>query len=430
MNLLSNMRVKLGSLVVTFSKTLDYVDKTLSNHHLRVAVIADDIAQACGLSSKIRKEIFMAAALHDLGVFSLQEKKKIAEYDLINPFVHTEKGYLLIKDFEILRDIAPIVRHHHVRWDDGKGRYSDDDEEIHPGAHIIHIADRIEILLNKTAEVLKQKDPIIKAIRSRSNRLFNPQLVEAFGELSQKECFWFDTSYLELDELLLNRDLLPERELDIEDLEEVARLFSHIIDFRSSFTSVHSAGVSAVASALAKLAGFSTLECRLMAIAGHLHDIGKLAVPVEILQKPSKLDDEQMNIMKSHIYYSYRILDSVKGLETINMWASFHHERMDGNGYPFHLNGSSLPMGSRIMAVADVLTAISEDRPYRKGMDVDTALPLLASLGSKNTLDKEIVKLAAANFNYLNKYRQEVQMRVKEEYDKLKVGDCMALQGA
>jgi HD-GYP domain-containing protein (c-di-GMP phosphodiesterase class II) len=162
-----------------------------------------------------------------------------------------------------------------------------------------------------------------------------------------------------------------------------------------------------------------------MAIAGYLHDIGKLTVPTEILEKPARLDEEEMNLMKSHVYYSYRILDSVKGLETINMWASFHHERMDGKGYPFHFRGESLPIGSRIMAVADVLTAISEDRPYRKGMDEETALFLIEDLGSKNALDREIIKIAKANFNYLNEVRHDVQNRAKNEYLNLKTGACL-----
>ncbi|MBF0320297.1 MAG: HD domain-containing protein [Nitrospirae bacterium] len=424
MNLLSNVKVKLGALLTSFSKTLDYVDRTLSNHHLRVAIIADDIARAYGLSLQARRDTFIAAALHDIGVFSLTEKLQVAEYDFKNPFEHAEKGYWLMKDFAVLNNIAPIVRHHHIRWDDGRGRYSGS-EEVHQGAHIIHLADRIEILLNKNNEVLRQKDPILRAIKSRSNTLFDPILIETFTDLSEKEYFWFDAAYEEIDELIFNREVLPEKELNIDELEEIARLFSHIIDFRSMFTAVHSAGVSAVACALSKLVGFSSLECRLMAIAGYLHDIGKLTVPTEILEKPARLEAEEMNLMKSHVYYSYRILDSVKGLETINMWASFHHERMDGKGYPFHFMGESLPIGSRIMAVADVLTAISEDRPYRKGMDEDTALFLIEDLGSKNALDREIIKIAKANFNYLNEVRHDVQNRAKEEYLNLKTGACL-----
>ncbi|MBF0488541.1 MAG: HD domain-containing protein, partial [Nitrospirae bacterium] len=401
----------------------DYVDRTLSNHHLRVAIIADDIAKAYGLSLQTRRDIFVAATLHDIGVFSLREKLSLGEYDINNPYEHAEKGYCMIEEFVVLSAAAPIVRHHHAKWDDGRGRYYGK-EEVHPGAHIIHLADRIEILLNKGDEVLKQKNPIVKAIRARSNTLFNPRLVEVFADLSEKESFWFDASYSEVDELIFNSEVLPEKELNIDELEEIARLFSHVIDFRSVFTAVHSAGVSDVASTLARLVGFSTIECRLMAIAGHLHDIGKLAVPTEILEKPAKLDEAEMNVMKSHTYYSYTILNMVKGLETINMWASFHHERMDGAGYPFHFKGDSLPIGSRIMAVADVLTAISEDRPYRKGMDKETALFVIQDLGSKNALDKTIIKTAAANFDYLDEVRHDVQERVRQEYKNLKSGIC------
>ncbi|MBF0555269.1 MAG: HD domain-containing protein [Nitrospirae bacterium] len=425
MEMLSNMKVKLGALLATFSKTLDYVDRTLSNHHLRVAIIADDIAKTSGLSRQVRRDIFVAATLHDIGVFSLREKLSLGDYDIKNPYEHAEKGYCMIKEFVVLNNVAPIVRHHHIRWDDGRGRYFGE-EEVHQGAHIIHLADRIEILLDKGIGVLQQRDPIVKAISSRANTLFDPRLVEVFADLSEKECFWFDASYSEVNELIFNSEAIPEKELNIDELEEVARLFSHVIDFRSVFTAVHSAGVSEVASALARLVGFSSLECRLVAIAGYLHDIGKLAVPTEILEKPGKLDEAEMNIMKSHTYYSYTILNLVKGLETVNMWASFHHERMDGKGYPFHFKGDSLPIGSRIMAVADVLTAISEDRPYRKGMDKETALFVIQDLGSKNALDRAIIKTAVAHFDYLDEVRHDVQVRVRQEYKNLKTGICFS----
>ncbi|MBF0591952.1 MAG: HD domain-containing protein [Nitrospirae bacterium] len=408
--------IKLKELLTVFSKSMDYVDSALSNHHLRVACIADDIAAAYNLSRQERVNIFLASVLHDIGVFSLKEKRELTHYELSsNPHLHAENGYLLIRDFKMFADIAHIIRYHHVPWDNGMGQ-SFGGVEVPIGAHVIHLADRVEILINKEIEILGQKDAISKAICSKSDSLFMPAMVEAFLEVASRECFWFDVSAPEIDKTIELKGLMSDVELDISELAAISRLYSHIIDFRSRFTAMHSAGVSAVASLLAQLVGFSAVECQMMSIAGNLHDIGKLSVPTEILEKPAKLTVEEFNIMKRHVYQSYRVLGSIENMETINAWASFHHERIDGNGYPFHLLGKDIPIGARIMAVSDVFTAVTEDRPYRKGMSVEEALRLLQGMAAQNALDSEIVSIALSYIGELNDVRTALQSKVVNEY--------------
>ncbi|KJU85577.1 domain HDIG-containing protein [Candidatus Magnetobacterium bavaricum] len=414
-------KVKLKELLTVFSKAMDYVDRVLSNHHLRVACIADDIAVAYNVSKQERVNIFLAAVLHDIGVFSLREKLELTHYELgSNPHVHAENGYLLIKDFKMFDDIANIIRYHHVPWDKGKG-LSFRGMEVPIGARIIHLADRVEILINKEVEILGQYNSISRAIRSKSDSLFMPDMVEAFLEVASKECFWFDVSATEIDRTIELKGLMSDIELDISELASVSKLYSHIIDFRSRFTAMHSTGVSAVSSLLAQLVGFSEIECQMMSIAGHLHDIGKLSVPTELLEKPAKLTAEEFNIMKRHAYQSYRILGAVKNMETINAWASFHHERIDGAGYPFHLLGKDIPIGSRIMAVSDVFTAVTEDRPYRKGMSEQETLRLLQGMAAQKALDAEIVSIALSYIAELNDVRMALQAKAGSDYCNLRL---------
>ena len=99
------------------------------------------------------------------------------------------------------------------------------------------------------------------------------------------------------------------------------------------------AGVAAAARKLAELSGMNETDCKKMAIAGYLHDVGKLRVPNSILEKPGKLTDEEFNIIKEHTYYTRWILKDVDGFEKIANWAAFHHEKLNGKGYPFHLTG-------------------------------------------------------------------------------------------
>lgn len=154
-----------------------------------------------------------------------------------------------------------------------------------------------------------------------------------------------------------------------------------------------------------------------MRLAGYLHDLGKLAVPAEILEKPGKLTREEFAVVRSHTYHTYRVLERIPGLETVNEWASFHHERLNGQGYPFHKDDTSLSLGARIMAAADVLTAITEDRPYRAGMSRDKAAQVLDSMVNGGSLDGEVVDLLKQNFDTVNVVRETVQRKALVNFD-------------
>lgn len=287
------------------------------------------------------------------------------------------------------------------------------------GSHILHLADRVAICANKQKEILAQSAEIYHKMECNAGEIFMPELVNVLQSLAQKEYFWCDLESNKLGAVLARAVVLPTIEQDIDDLLSLAKVFSHIIDFRSRFTSTHSSGVSATATALAKFARFTERECKMMTIAGYLHDLGKLAVPTEILEKPSKLTEDEFNIMRHHPYLTYRALEVINGLETINSWASFHHERMNGSGYPFHYTGADMSLGSRIMAVADVFTAITEDRPYRKGMSEENAMYTLQQMSDHSFLDSDLIALLEEHFDDINLARKIAQAASKDEYGQL-----------
>jgi HD-GYP domain-containing protein (c-di-GMP phosphodiesterase class II) len=210
------------------------------------------------------------------------------------------------------------------------------------------------------------------------------------------------------------RDVPPD--LDLEGLLEIAVLCSHVIDFKSAFTSTHSAGVAASSQALAHCAGFSGLECRQMLIAGYLHDLGKVAVPSEVLDKPAGLTADEYGVIRSHTYYTRRILEGIPGLGVITDWAASHHERLDGAGYPYHTADGEISLGARLLAVADVFTALTEDRPYRNGMPGQHALEVLTRMAEEGRLDPGAVSLLGGNYENVNSARREAQEQAAAEY--------------
>jgi HD-GYP domain-containing protein (c-di-GMP phosphodiesterase class II) len=191
-----------------------------------------------------------------------------------------------------------------------------------------------------------------------------------------------------------------------------------MIDFRSRFTSTHSSGVAASATILAKLFGLTEMEIGLMEIAGNLHDIGKMAIPNQILEKPGKLTREEFAVIRQHTYLTYTILNSIGGIQQIVEWAAFHHEKLDGSGYPFHVDAQKIGIGSRIMAVADIFTALAENRPYREAMDTDGVMGIIRKLSENRQLDSRVVGVLADNYETIRSEMRERQQAAREYFEK------------
>jgi putative nucleotidyltransferase with HDIG domain len=149
------------------------------------------------------------------------------------------------------------------------------------------------------------------------------------------------------------------------------------LDARDENTHDHSRQVADVALLLAQALGFDRGRAELIHVAGHLHDIGKMGLPDSVLKKPGPLNDGEWRLMKAHPVIGARIVAPVrifKGKNSIQDIILHHHERYDGKGYPRGIKGEEIPFGARIIAVADSLSAMLQDRPYRKGMDFDDAV--------------------------------------------------------
>jgi HD-GYP domain-containing protein (c-di-GMP phosphodiesterase class II) len=413
--MIKESRIPLFDMVMCLSNAMDLVSQAAVDHHKRVAYIALSIADEMGLSTEEQNSLLWAGLLHDSGALSLKERLDIIQFKVENPYEHAELGYLLFKGFELFSKIAILIRYHHTCWDEGRGSEFRGNK-VPMGSHILHLADRVAVLIRREKEVVGQVKGICERIEKNSGTMFVPELVDVFRSLSTKEYFWLDAVSPSIGSILARRSGLVTIELDMVGLLNLAKLFCQIIDFRSRFTATHTSGVAATAEALSRLIGFSERECQMMKTAGYLHDLGKLVVPAEILEKPAKLTEDEFNVIKSHTFYTYRILETISDLDVINVWASFHHERLDGKGYPFHHKGEDLSLGSRIMAVADVFTAITEGRPYRKGMSSDKASQVLQQMAQDSALDSNVESTLRIHYDEVNSIRIAAQAAASKEY--------------
>jgi putative nucleotidyltransferase with HDIG domain len=145
------------------------------------------------------------------------------------------------------------------------------------------------------------------------------------------------------------------------------------LDLKDSETEGHSKRVTAYTIALARAMGIAPVDIKIIARGAFLHDIGKMAIPDEILRKPGRLTAEEEQVMRDHCTRGYHILRKIPFLSEAAAIVYTHQEHYDGNGYPSRLRGNEIPIGARIFAVADAMDAITSDRPYRKARSFDDA---------------------------------------------------------
>ncbi|MDF1594356.1 MAG: HD domain-containing protein [Desulfobacterales bacterium] len=384
--------VNMFDLVAAIARVVDIMSPAVGDHHLKVAYLAFRIGEALRLPLSKQYELATAGALHDIGAFSLQERLDLLAFEDSHPGRHSMAGFLLLNDFKPFSSIARIIKFHHVPWKGGKGARQNG-EDIPLESHIIHLADRAAVKFSNTKPALVQACDICDTIRKSGKSVFIPEGIDALRELSRHDYVWLELASNNI-ESILKRELMGRADiLKLNDLLDFGWLICRLVDFKSKFTATHSCGVAATAVALAKKKKFSNYKMKLIELAAYLHDIGKLAIPNEIIEKPGKLNDDEWCIMRSHVYYTYQILEPLDKLKRVTSWGALHQERLNGKGYPFGYRAAELPLGSRIMAVADVFTALTEDRPYRKGMGRQETLKVLKSMANRQELDDGLINI-------------------------------------
>ena len=218
-----------------------------------------------------------------------------------------------------------------------------------------------------------------QVLRDRSGSWFDPDIVRAAGELEKEAELW----------TIIEEDRVREAVIDLEPisvslyadetkLDNVCEAFASVIDIKSPYTHSHSRGVTSVAVAITQRLALPEDQVTLVRRAALLHDIGKLSVPNNILDKPGKLTAAEWETVRLHPYYTQRILERIRGFQHLAFVASSHHERLDGSGYFRNLRTTQIPPASRAIAVADVYDALSSKRPYRSALAKSEVFQIMA----------------------------------------------------
>lgn len=333
-----SISVDLGQLVHSLSDALDLVGVDAVHHGKRVGYMAMLCAERLGTSEHETEDVYRLGLLHDCGVSSTKvHRQLVGELDWPGSAQHCLKGSEILSQVPPLAHLAPMVRFHHTHWDVLQSQQLPPKSAL--WANLVYLVDRVDALAapHYERDLLGARHAILETVSRLSGSFFAPLAVETLRQVASTEAFWLSLEPRHLLRFVYQRrrptSLLP---VSFEELSQLAFMFARIVDAKSAFTMEHSLGTARLARFLSETCGLPCETCQKLELAALLHDLGKLQVPDEVLEKPGPLSPEERLVIQRHSFETHQMLSGIPGLEDIALWASAHHERPNGQDYPFH----------------------------------------------------------------------------------------------
>lgn len=396
-------RITLKDIVIVIQRTLDSMDDRLVGHGEKVAYIMYKLLKCHGgYSDEEILRLITIALFHDIGAYKVEERDRIIDIDSEIPMNHSIYGYLFIKHFSPLSDIAEIVLGHHLY----PKHFSNSAKiKIPKEALLLNLADSIAVLQLHFNKI----DPMCILNKSSDD------ILEEHKVLFKKTCDQYDLLEKIEDDTYLSElyEIFEERELSREEIISYARMLNYTIDFRSESTILHTITVEEISWQISKMMGMDDDKSTIIRLASMLHDIGKLSIPINILEKKGRLTEEEFEVIKSHAIVGYNILSNI-GIDDIRDIATLHHEKLNGTGYPFGLKDDQISKEARIVAVADILSALIGKRSYKDEFSKLDVISILSNMVSNYEIDKDICNLVIENYDYI---QEKVKVNTKNTID-------------
>lgn len=409
-----NLEVTLKQMITVIHRTINSVDKRLLNHGEQVAYIMLNLLKAEGsYSDEEMLKICAISIFHDIGAYKVAEIDKLVEIDMVSPFEHAIYGSLFIKYFSPLSDLHDIVLTHHFTADYFRDKHK---KVTCKEGSLLNFADLIDIVYLNKSSLTKE---YIKKNRSKYLREHIDLLIKADKE------FDFYNKLLNGSYVKELYDFFEIKILSREEIIAYSKMLAYSIDFRSEATVKHTILVEAISYQIGKFYGLDEKALTKIKVAAALHDIGKIGIPVEILEKPGKLTDDEFEIMKNHALIGYNILSELN-IDDIRDIGTLHHEKLDGTGYPFGFKEKEITTEMRIVAIGDIISALLGARSYKEEFNKDKIIKILKNMEQYNKIDSDITNLFIEKYDYIieeatnqSSDLMEKYLNITNEYNKL-----------
>jgi HD-GYP domain-containing protein (c-di-GMP phosphodiesterase class II) len=362
-----------------------YIDPRLTEHGSHVAYIISRMLRDTGqYSQQELRDICFLAQLHDIGAYKTEKISRMLKFETDDIWGHSFYGYLFIRYFSPLKKLAPVILLHHTPW-----HVLENMEELSSKlknlSQTLHIADRIDVSLSLEK---RSWEETLQLLKQGTDHVFAPHIVALAAKLDFQDSIekeWRkDPEY---------SGFLTGIPLSEEEITDYLKMLVFIIDFRSYHTVTHTMTTTSISYELGKLLSLDQERLNMVLCGSLLHDLGKIAIPVEILEYPGKLSQQAMEVMRTHVNYTEEIFGG-RIDQTIERIALRHHEKLNGSGYPKKLNAKDLTMEERLVAIADIISALNGTRSYKEVFPIDRIQALLACMKYDGLLDAGIIDLA------------------------------------
>lgn len=386
------MKLCLNDLLLAFSNALDYAEikreRATKFHGKRVAYYTLLMGEYFQFKQDDLDNLLGCAILHDNGLteFShLGNSEEISDDEFMR--LTCEAGEENIKYLKFYPKVKNVIKYHQEMVD-GSGPFSKIIDEVPLFSQIIHIIDWVDIQYDLRTMGKEEYEKMLYDVNQQRQIAFTDQIVDAFVETMtyEKIC----ESQQDIDQILrqhMNHNYFIFSEGD---MLSVCYLFANIIDSKSPFTKTHSLGVANKVSRMGVFYHFDNQMIIHTFFAGAMHDIGKMIIERDILEKNDRLTEEEFTHIQTHAYETYKILSEMQ-LGDIVHWASFHHEKLDGSGYPFGKTADDLDFNDRLIGCCDIYQALREERSYKKAMTHEQAIEIMQDMACQNKIDGRIV---------------------------------------
>ncbi|MDF2610147.1 MAG: hypothetical protein K0R92_1621 [Lachnospiraceae bacterium] len=371
-------------------KALNLIDYRLVNHGERVGYILYKMMQYENIySEKEILEYTISGLFHDIGAYKTEEIDNLVKFETNNVLGHSIYGYLFFKYLSPLDDFAEAILYHHIDYE----KLVKLDSKHKPIAEYLNLADRIDVYKISSKQAL---DPNL--FLNQRDKKFSARALELFQNAQKK---YQVIEHIE-DESYINElnQLMESATFTSTEKEMFLYMLAYSIDFRSEYTVKHNITTVSIADEMGKLMNLPEEDRYNLHYGALLHDIGKITTPLDILEAPRKLTYEEMMIMKQHVAMSEAILKDYIHPDILEI-AIRHHEKLDGSGYHKGLTAEQLTLPQRILAVTDIISALTGKRSYKDSFETDKIISILTEDANAGKLDKDVVECVIANLDTL-----------------------------
>jgi putative nucleotidyltransferase with HDIG domain len=368
--------ISLSEVISALSFAIDLTDGAVHGHALRSCLLGMRIADEVQLTAEEKSSLYYALLLKDIG-----------NEEMIG--LRCDRGSSIVSKLGMGPMAAEAVRSLEEHWDGTGYPKRARGKRIPLLARVCAVAQHLDVF-----SIGRSPAVAVETLEQWSGTWFDPEIVQAALSLDRRSALWTHCKATDAHEMtraaVLDLDPRQKQRLDDRQIDRICEAFADVVDSKSHFTFRHSIGVAELARGIAKNLGLSADRVRLVRRAALLHDIGKLSVSNSILDKKTRLTEAEWKVVEQHPGLTRRILEQIGPFREIAIVAGEHHEKLDGSGYPNRLLAADLSMEARIIAVADVYGALSEDRPYRAGLRYEEILPIMRALAPRK-LDGDCV---------------------------------------